>query len=246
MKVGITRVRNEEQIIENTLDHVATLVDKIIVLDDASTDSTPDICKKHSAVEHVIINTRWDPTPQGRQNAEGSLRHHVYKQALLENPDWVYYFDADEYADFSLVDWDNTDIHGYNLRLFDYYITEEDKNENYLERQWMGPEYRDILMLFRPNPKVLFRERIPYRVPGPYEIGGYVKHYGKAISIDEWEKTCDYYINHRGKDYIPMFTKKWQERKGKAIHTKSDFGFDLIKWEDRIDKGFDLHKAGLK
>jgi len=43
-----------------------------------------------------------------------------------------------------------------------------------------------------------------------------------------------YYINHRWKNKYPKFRKKWEKRKGKAIHNKSDFGNPLIKWKDRF------------
>ncbi|NCU33402.1 MAG: hypothetical protein EOM23_10865 [Candidatus Moranbacteria bacterium] len=70
---------------------------------------------------------------------------------------------------------------------------------------------------------------------------GYVKHYGKAISIEEWEKTCDYYINERGDDQkFKTFKNKWLARRGKAIHTMSDFGSELIQWHEREEKGIPL------
>ena len=70
---------------------------------------------------------------------------------------------------------------------------------------------------------------------------GEVKHYGKAISVEEWEKTCQYYINNRhpqGKFGVD----KWKSRVGKAVHTVSDFGNLLITWEERKEKGFKLKK----
>ena len=39
-------------------------------------------------------------------------------------------------------------------------------------------------------------------------LSGYVKHYGKSISIEQWEKTCEYYSTHFKKIiilYNPFF-----------------------------------------
>jgi len=70
---------------------------------------------------------------------------------------------------------------------------------------------------------------------GNIPIHGDIKHYGKGFSVDQWEKTCDYYIK-----FWPKYSDKWRKRKGKAIHEDvSDFGNKLIKWTDR-DKGFSL------
>lgn len=239
--IGITRVRNEAAIIKNTLDHVAKLVDHIIVVDDASTDETPMICMAHPAVYKVLLNHHWASDPHGRRDAEGSLRTKAYREAEALNPDWVYYFDADEYADFTGIDFENTDIKAYRLRLFDFYITPADVDAHYLDRQFMGCEYRDILMLFRPHPALVFGEREPNIPQGVrIETAGFVKHYGKAISVEEWEKTCDYYIHNRGGDVYTKFRDKWLARKGKAVHEVSDFGGQLIRWEDRFTKGIKL------
>lgn len=234
--IGITRIRNEENIIENTLNHVSNLVDEIIVCDDASTDNTVNICKGHKSVSSVIENKIWSNTPNGRNEAEGKLRQLPYLEAVKRGADWVYYFDSDEYIDFSLVDF-NSDINTYYFRLFDFYITPEDVNDNYMDRIYMGPEFRDIEMLFKVNGKINFNQRIPMNYSGPKALGGYVKHYGKAISVEEWDKTCNYYINVRWAGGVSnMLKKRWESRVGKAIHTKSDFDRPLITWDERFDE----------
>jgi len=231
--VGITRVRNEEDIIQLTLDHVANLVDEIYVYDDCSTDSTVSICQAHPKVTKVIEGKTWKSDSDGRQEAEGKLRQVVYEECLKSNPDWVYYFDADEFADFEGINLADKSVDSYFLRLFDFYITKEDVNDHFLDRKYIGPEYRDIMMLFRPTPNIIFTGRQPSGYSSRYKQAGFVKHYGKAISVEEWEKTCDYYIKYRGGEKRLDFTNKWLARKGKAIHEKSDFGYELTTWDQR-------------
>ena len=118
------------------------------------------------------------------------------------------------------------------MRLFDFYITNDDVNLHYSKRQWIGPEYRDILFMFKN------KSAIGYLTPDQREctleynskiiLLGYVKHYGKSISVEQWEATCEYYSKH-----FPKYSKKWNDRKGKAIHIKSDFNRPLIKWSDK-------------
>jgi len=244
MKIAaITRVRNESHIINDVLDHVSDLpgVHGIYVYDDCSTDSTANIAQHHPAVVQVIRGTTWASDPDGRNLAEGNLRTAALRAAQKDNPEWIYCFDADEFADFEGIDFS---ADAYRLRLFDFYITPEDVHKAYEERQWMGPEYRDILMLFRNQNNINFYQREP-TIPGHYRVaqGGWVKHYGKAISVEDFEKTCDYYINYRGGSKLPQFTEKWRKRKGKAIHTQSDFGRPLITWGERIEKGLPLSHA---
>lgn len=229
MKIAISRVRNESKIIKNTLDHVSKYFDKIIIYDDCSTDNTVEICKKHPKVETVICNTKWAEIAKERSKYEGIGRQIPYLAALSYNPDWIYNFDADEYIQFENIEWDNPEKETYYFRLFDYYITENDKNDHYLTRKYIGPEYRDIIMLFRPNKNVKFKCRVPSNVNKPFNFGGYVKHYGKAISIEEFNETCEYYstIHPDGQKQA----NKWKNRIGKAIHTKSDFNRDLITWD---------------
>lgn len=237
--IGLTRVRNEEKIIEDTLNHMATFCQTVIVYDDVSDDNTVEICKKHPIVSKIIIGNNWD---SNRARSEYQTRHAIYLEArkICDSNDWIVYMDADERICF---DWSilkkQTNIDAIRMKLFDYYITTNDVNKNYYEREWIGPEYRNIIFAFRFGATTgyhhLDQRECSLKPKSKILHNGYVKHYGKAISVEEWEKTCDYYGNH-----FPMYSKKWLNRKGKAIHTKSDFGRPLIKWEDKDKYGIPL------
>ena len=49
--------------------------------------------------------------------------------------------------------------------------------------------------------------------------------------VEQWEETCEYYIPH-----LPFNTygRKWRDRKGRAIHTQSDFMRPLYEWGDTL------------
>ncbi len=232
--VGICRIRNEQGVIENTLKHLMGKVDEVYVFDDFSTDDTIKICNSFKFVKKIIRSSSWASNPQQRLYLEGKHRQVIYEACLEAKPEWVYYFDADEYVDFENIDFNDTNVGGYSMRFFDYYITPEDEKKHYLKRKFIGPEYRDILTLFRPNPNIRFIHRPPMGVP-TFARAGFVKHYGKAISVKQWEDTCDYYINHlfEPQPGNTTISDKWKARKGKAIHTMSDFGNDFIEWKDR-------------
>ena len=228
---GITRVRNEQEIIKDTLDHYS-FCDALYVYDDCSTDNTVNICNNHTKVKSVVMGASWD---LNRPRAEAQTRQRILEEAQKDKPEWIICFDADERIDWDFKDYENYD--GIIMKLFDFYITKEDKDCTYSDRQWLGPEYRNILMMYRNTPHVKFcmmdqREALLRRGAKLLQAG-YVKHYGKAISIDEWERTCDYYSTYFGGRY----KTKWLNRKGKAIHNQSDFGRPLIKWDEKELKG---------
>jgi glycosyltransferase involved in cell wall biosynthesis len=232
---AILKVRNEEEIIQETLDYYADYVDAIYLYDDCSTDRTVEICKKHPKVKGIVEGKEWNPN---RFDAEWQCRQAVLELAQKDNPDWLLYIDADEKVEFPNIDLD--DYNGVRMQLYDFYITEEDKDKHYSERRWLGPEYREILMMFRnlPGLKYEFKDQREMLLPKDSKIAraGFVKHYGKAISVKQWEDTCEYY----SKFWEEPYKSKWEARKGKAIHTKSDFGADLIRWEDKEDCGYPL------
>lgn len=228
MIVGITRVRNEGLIIEDTLRHALEYVNQIILYDDCSTDDTVDIARSFSRV-HVIQGVRWV-----KQRTLEETRHRalLLDMAREFGATWAWCFDADERLVGSFPD---LKADAYKFRLFDGYLTPE-TNKPYtggplidLHRLW-GPEYRDITMLFKVD-KAEYKglDRREPIIHGTTELCGVrVKHFGKCLSVDHWEDTCEYYSKHWPKKY----TEKWNARRGKAIHDKSDFGNPLYNWEE--------------
>ena len=157
MKIfGLIKVRNEEKIIKDTLNHWGSFcTGGIYVVDDVSTDKTREICKTHPAVNDVLETKDWDVD---RERAEHVLRQRVLSRAQKDAgpDDWFIYFDADERLYFD--DWQllfERGVGAIACRLYDVYITPEDIEKQYFERNFVGPEFRTIVFLFkkgRPRP----------------------------------------------------------------------------------------------
>src|SRR5262245_64670371 len=58
--VGLTRVRNEALLLPDTLDYLSAHVDAIVAYDDASTDDTVEILKRHPKVALIVANGAWE------------------------------------------------------------------------------------------------------------------------------------------------------------------------------------------
>ena len=240
--VAMTRVRNEALILPDTLDYLARQVDAIISYDDASADDTVEILRKHPKVALIVANQSWEQDVAARKQAEGRHRGLLLDMARAQLPhDWMLCFDPDERVTENLRDFVTNagTCDAVRVRLFDAYLTPDDHAPYRSElellhfRRFYGPEQRDILMLWRNRPEIHFAEGHG-RTPGGMErvkIDLHCQHYGKSLSVDHWEETCDYYIRH-----FPFETygKKWTERKGQAIHTESDFKRPLYEWGETL------------
>jgi hypothetical protein len=242
--VGITRLRNEELILRDTLDYVGKHVDAIVAYDDASTDSTLEILRGHAKVALIVSNASWEVDIDARLIAEGRHRGLMLQLAREQLPfEWMLCFDADERVTGDLrgflEGYDLGDCEGIRVPLFDAYMTPDDcapyqSDRALLDfRRHFGPEQRDILMLWRNRAEVFFPEQKARAPKGIERVRTdlHCQHYGKALSVDHWEETCDYYIRH-----FPFETygRKWSDRKGRAIHTQSDFMRPLYEWGDML------------
>jgi hypothetical protein len=237
--IGITCLRNESLILRDTLDHVSNFADVIIAYDDASTDGTRNILRNHPKVAIIIENNHWVEQSQDRlvegTKHRGLLLETVRRQMQCE---WIYCFDADERIVGDLRDFlshvNVNECNGIRVRRFDAYLTPDDQMpvkecEQLLNRRRsFGPEYRAILMLWRNSPQVKFCDSDTRQPKGiePVVIHFHCQSYGKAISVEQWEKTSDLAGN------FPYDTHgyKSEKRKGQAIRTFSDFGRPLFEW----------------
>ena len=193
-----------------------------------SDGSTSDFAKSGGSAS-IIANGSWEEDIEARRLAEGRHRGLLLQTACaLLQFDWMLCFDADERVAGDLrglLQGPRTgDCEGIRVRLFDAYMTPDDcaPYQSHLEllgfRQFFGPEQRDILMLWRNREKVFFAERHAREPGGIKQLRTelYCQHYGKSLSVEHWEETCDYYIRH-----FPFETygRKWLDRKGQAIGT---------------------------
>lgn len=243
--IGLLRIRNEALILHDTLDHLAQFVDGIVVFDDASTDRSAMIARSHQKVVEVIQNKKWW---KDRLREETRQRQILLEAGQKYNPEWFFNVDADERFEGEirkfLLSPKSRKVVGIRVRLLDAYLT-EDNHRAYKQgklfgfRKYFGPEMREILMIFRHQPEVIFKgldAREPY-IKGKIITKFWCQHYGKSLSCKHWEKTCDYYAEH-----FPKYAKKWKARQGKAIHALSDFSRPLYSWEEVKRNTVSIHK----
>lgn len=245
--IVLLRVRNEELILEDTLSHLSEFADLIVAYDDASTDRTREILRTHPKVALIVENNTWLSSIEDRLRSETHHRGLLLQEARKRwNFRWGMCCDADEryvgdIRTFVMASNYPTAPDAIRISLFDAYMTNTDsmpyqRGQQLLNfRRYFGPECRNILMMWKNTPEVVYHgldAREPC-VTGSTAIKFYCQHYGKSLSIEHWEATCEYYINHF--PYDP-YGKKWELRRGKAIHTLSDFGRPLLQWGDDLFK----------
>jgi len=231
MKIAIiSRVYNEEAMIQDFILHYLPFATGgFWFFNDGSIDNTLDEIQKFktsniiSSLRTSAIDSHAAQNEQRRVIIEHAIKH------LNEN-DYFMLLDVDEFIDFTINPLMITSD-AVNFKLFDLYITPEDKELEWTEREYIGPEYRNIIMMVRVGAyRTLENDRTIIH-SGNIVEGGYVKHIGKGFSEAYWERKCEHYATPG----MPgKYQSKWEARKGKAIHTSSDFGRDLIPWDIKL------------
>lgn len=215
--VGLTRVKNEKEMMLEHLDHMAKFCDEIWAYDDYSTDGTYQILKNHPKVERVLrTDKNWKPKPVG--SVPDALELAKKTQKLLDEAskrsgaDWFIYLDVDERLDEDLIKalprlMKQKRYDAICFELYDFFITTKDKNKVYKGdiqaiRPWCGTEYRDQLFMWRNLPGLYYQEGA-HREPTGFDgkrimySTQKIKHYGKAKSINDYLKKSKLYHKYR-------------------------------------------------
>lgn len=88
---AMLQVRNERgRYLEEVLHDLSEFVDEIVIVDDASTDGTPDLCKAYPKVVRLEVLEK----PLFAE--EWRLRNTLWQAAAGTRPDWLLSVDADE------------------------------------------------------------------------------------------------------------------------------------------------------
>src|SRR3990172_11103376 len=90
--VGMLPSFNDEDIIQEVIEHLLSQGINLVVLDNGSTDKTYEICKKFVGKGVLQLN-------QYRSNFYdwSTILRILYDMALRESPDWVLRSDSDEF-----------------------------------------------------------------------------------------------------------------------------------------------------
>lgn len=184
-------VRNEaDRYLRRVLEHARQYIDAAVIIDDASTDNTAEICRVTLAGIPLKLITRAE---SGFAN-EFLLRRQQWQETIDTNPDWILSLDADEiFEDRMLTEIpaliNQTDFDWIAFRLYDFW----DENHFREDRFWQAHNYhRPMLVRYVPGFTYKWQEtaqhcgRLPCNIselPGaPSSIR--LKHFGWAHPRD--------------------------------------------------------------
>lgn len=170
--------------------------DKIIVLDDHSTDDTPGICEDHGCTVYTH-----DAGRSIFQEMENKLREYLWRRVLpreCRRGDWVLSLDADELLQPNFKDYKDkllsqTGVNTYSVQIYEAW---GDRHKIRIDRYW-NPTGKYTPILTRWLPQVNYRfplltihtGRIPMNSPGPTVPCGFnLLHLGWADSEDHQRK----------------------------------------------------------
>ncbi|PUA35823.1 glycosyl transferase family 2 [Paenibacillus elgii] len=196
---AMMQVRNEEnRFLEEVLQDVSEYADDIVIVDDASTDRTADICLSFPKVKEVVRLT------ERHFSREWELRSLLWRETCKYGPDWVLAIDADEVFESKfkrtvrqLMDQDSYDWVGF--RMYDFW----GGRTHYREDEHWQLHKRHTIMLLRNLPGFpyyyLQHDHHVHRVPLSYgALPGLlsdirVKHLGWAGSEEERRRKYERY-----------------------------------------------------
>jgi len=150
-------VKNEEgRYLKQMLNSVKQHIDEAVIIDDASTDNTINMCREilKDIPLHIIQNEK------SMFDSEADLRKKQWSETIKTNPDWILNLDADEILEEGF--WDNSqkliddkNYDFYCFRLFDMWNATHYREDKYWNAHSM---YRPFLMRYQPKFNYLWNE----------------------------------------------------------------------------------------
>lgn len=192
-------VHNEaDRYLEKVLTQAAGYIHQAVILDDASTDNTVEVCRRCLAdiPLQIVVNS------QAGFHNEIVLRQQLWNMAIETKPDWILILDADEMFEDGIAHLmphllrnPNADV--YHFRLYDMWNETQYREDNY----WQAHKhYRPFLLRYQADYPYAWQEtpqhcgRLPMNSSSLRGIGCElrIKHWGWARPADRLEKFYRY------------------------------------------------------
>jgi len=134
--IGMLPVYNDEDVIQEVLEHLISQGLELVVLDNGSTDKTFEICKKF--LNHGVLELHQYKASGTYLSQWHTILRMLYDMALRQSPDWIIRSDSDEILESGKKNLTlkeaitQADKEGNNLiqfNRFDFFMTDND-NDN--------------------------------------------------------------------------------------------------------------------
>lgn len=187
-------VHNEEKrYLKKVLQEASKYADNFVIIDDASTDNTVQLCKEvlKNKKHKIIINEK------SMFSNEYKLRKKQWDETIKTNPDWMLFLDADEILEKKFSKnlkylMSNNDVDLYCFRVFDMWNEHQYREDDL----WKNDTYHRFMVRHQPKFKYRFNKKKQHcgRIPSNTLDLQYaeseirVKHYGWAGEEDRKNK----------------------------------------------------------
>ena len=203
-------VRDEEDILEHTIRHMASQVDQIIVADNLSTDRTPAILSE--LAERFPVHVIVDDDPAFRQSEKMTALAQTAGESW--GADWVVPFDADEiwsWSDGTIVDCLNAQpstVDAVIANVFDHIATGADSDDpDPVNRiTWRNRKKHlmtDVACRWKPDLMIAAGNHCAYYKRAPVYSGDLlnVRHFSRRSAEQMIRYVRNGYEAHRAADF---------------------------------------------
>ncbi|SDX41709.1 Glycosyl transferase family 2 [Marininema mesophilum] len=227
--IAMMQVRNEVgRYLEKVLTSLEMFADEIVIIDDASTDETPDLCQSFKKV------TKIEREKESLFGQEWKLRGKLWDLACSREPDWILAIDADEIFETraskhirNLID--QTDFDQVGFRFYDFWGSQTHYRSDHLWQ--LHQRYTPILIRYFPNYPCIYPQQnhhvprlpISYLVLPSHCSDFRVKHLGWSGNEEERRLKYERYIRIDPQG-------KWGNLE--QYHSILDRNPNLLRWEE--------------
>lgn len=241
--IGMMRIKNEEKWIARVLEKASTIVDGFVILDDGSTDRTPQICKSFPNILHYEMQ-------QETTVDEARDKNKLLKLALSYNPDWILALDGDEVLEDAAAEvipvllarvpedvtvigvdflymWNSENLYRYDGKYSGI------NHPRLFRVKGSGIEPDALTFQATQHGSNFHCGSVPSNMPGrAFESDIRVKHYG-YFEREQREQKKQFYVRHD-----PL-----QAAEGYYDHLTDEQGIVLLCWKERGPDDFACLKA---